>query len=138
MENPPGDPQTQSLDGIRVLVVDDHVDSLEALTILLCLHGARVITAQTAADGFHALQTERPDVLLVDLVMPGEDGYSLIRRIRALPPDEGGTVPAAALTAMALDEDRRKILAAGFQYHLPKPYEPDRLIAMVWTLASKS
>jgi CheY-like chemotaxis protein len=136
--DPEGDLPSQSLKGIRVVLVEHHRDSRDALATLLGLDGAIVISARTAAEGFRAIETGRPDVLLVDLVMPGEDGCSLIRRIRALPPARGGTVPAVALTAMTLGEDRGRILAAGFQYHLPKPCEPDRLIAMVRTLASKS
>jgi CheY-like chemotaxis protein len=75
-----------------------------------------------------------PDVLLSDIGMPEEDGYDLIRRVRALPRDRGGDVPAAALTAYARPEDRRRLLNAGYSMHLPKPIEPAELVAVVATL----
>jgi hypothetical protein len=82
-----------------------------------------------------SLESWRPDVLLSDIGMPGEDGYELIRRVRELPPDRGGRTPAAALTAFARGEDRRRALRAGFQMHLAKPVEIQELAAVVASLA---
>jgi len=77
------------------------------------------------------VQTDRPDVIVSDIGMPGEDGYALIRRIRALAPESGGQTPALALTAYARTEERAKAVTAGFQYHISKPIEPAELIAMI-------
>ena len=84
-----------------------------------------------AAEAMEILRAQPPDVLLSDIAMPGEDGYALIREVRALAADRGGRVPAAALTAYATLEDRRKALQAGYNEHLPKPVDPLRLIATV-------
>src|SRR4029453_14851160 len=93
-----------------------------------------VLTASSAAHGFEVLQREHVDVLLADISMPDEDGYSFIRRIRALPASRAGSIPAAALTAFARDEDRQRALQAGFQMHLAKPVDGSSLLAAVATL----
>ena len=93
--------------------------------------GASVVTATSAADALRKLAENPPDVLVSDVAMPGEDGYSLIEKIRSRSPEEGGRVPAVALTAFAGAEDRRRLLAAGFQVHLPKPVEPTRLATAI-------
>ena len=126
------------LSGVRVLVVDDEPDALAIIKRVLEISSATVITASTAAEGFEALRNERPHVLLSDIGMPGEDGYSLLKRVRDLPPSEGGSTPAAALTAFARSEDRRRALMAGFQLHVPKPVEPPELLAVVANLADAS
>ena len=88
----------------------------------------------TTAEALLALEEQRPDVLVSDIGMPGEDGYAFIRRVRALGPDRGGQVPAAALTAYAKGEDGQRVLSAGFQVHLPKPVQPSRARPVVATL----
>jgi CheY-like chemotaxis protein len=88
--------------------------------------------------GRQALGRERPDILVADIGMPGEDGYSLIRSIRALPPDRGGSIPAAAVTALARAEDRRRALLAGFQTHVAKPVDVVELVAVVASLAGRT
>ena len=123
------------LSGVRVLVVDDEPDARALIKRVLEMSSATVITASTAAEGLEALRSERPHVLLSDIGMPGEDGYSLLKKVRELPPSEGGSIPAAALTAFARSEDRRRALLAGFQLHVPKPVEPPELLAVVANLA---
>jgi signal transduction histidine kinase len=129
---PPG------LDGLRVLVVDDEQDTCELVRVMLEKCGARVITARSAAEGLAALERERPDVLVSDLGMPGEDGYALIRKVRALPAGRGGQTPAAALTAYSRAEDRLRVLRSGFQIHVPKPVEPVELVTVIATLAGRT
>ena len=123
-----------SLNGIRVLVVDDDEESRDV--VAMHLHGshADVLTAASAADAFDLLQREHFDVLLADIGMPGEDGYSLMQRIRALCPAATAAIPAAALTAFAREEDRVRAQQAGFQLHLSKPVDASALIAAVATL----
>lgn len=120
-----------SLEHVRVLVVDDETDTREFLAIALEQFGAAVTTAASAAEAFARFQQDPPDILLSDIGMPEEDGYSLIQRIRALPPELGGQVPAAALTAYVRGDDRLEALQAGFQLHVPKPIEPLRLLQVV-------
>jgi PAS domain S-box-containing protein len=124
------------LEGLHVLVVDDEEDTRFLVSSILEQCSARVSTASSAAEGLAAVKRLRPDVLLSDLGMPVEDGYSLITKVRALPPEEGGRTPAAALTAYARVEDRMKVLRSGFQIHLPKPVEPAELVTVVASLAS--
>jgi signal transduction histidine kinase/CheY-like chemotaxis protein len=123
-----------SLDGISVLVVDDDDQSREV--VAAHLHGchAAVLTASSAALAFDLLQHEHVDVLLADIGMPDEDGYSLIRRIRSQSSPGSASIPAAALTAFAGDEDRQQALQAGFQLHLPKPIDASSLLAAVASL----
>ncbi|HEX4494859.1 MAG TPA: ATP-binding protein, partial [Thermoanaerobaculia bacterium] len=126
-----GDPCAEDsnldLKGIRVLVVDDEPDARETLRQILEHCNAEVETVSSAAEAVKRVESWRPDVLLSDIGMPGEDGYELIRRVRELPPDRGGRTPAAALTAFARGEDRRRALRAGFQMHLAKPVEIQEL-----------
>ncbi len=123
------------LRGLRVIVVEDDDDGRELVAMVLEDCGCRVTTARSVAEAMTAIGKEVPDVLLSDIAMPGEDGYDLIRRVRALPADAGGSIPAGALTAFARPEDRRKILNAGYSIHLPKPIEPAELVAVVATLS---
>jgi CheY-like chemotaxis protein len=97
-----------------------------------------VITADSAAEAFKLVQTERPDVLASDIGMPDEDGYSFIKRVRALGIEMGGRTPAIALTAYARAEDRVKAVLAGFQMHVAKPVEPGELVAMIASLAGRA
>jgi CheY-like chemotaxis protein len=120
-----------SLHGLTVVVVDDEADAREVVAMVLESCGARTIAVPSAAEGLQAVMRERPDVLLADIAMPGEDGYELMRKVRALPPEQGGTTPAAALTAFASQDERLNVLRAGFQAHLAKPANPAELIATV-------
>ncbi len=129
------DDPTLNLKGIRVLVVDDEPDARETLQQILEHCDAEVLTVGSAAEALEAAETWKPHVLLSDIGMPGEDGYSLIRRLRKLPPERGGQTPAAALTAFARSEDRRRALLAGFQMHVSKPVELQELAAVVASLA---
>jgi CheY-like chemotaxis protein len=131
------DPNMRPLTGIRVLLVEDEADLRDALTLLLADEGAEVIAVGSAAEARPALERDRPHVLISDLTMPVEDGYQLIRSIRALSPDRGGRTPAAALTGHVDAETRARILQAGYQYHVGKPVEADLLIAVVAILALK-
>jgi PAS domain S-box-containing protein len=123
------------LEGLHVLVVDDEEDARRLICTVLELCQAQVTTASNAADALALLQQNPPDVLVSDLGMPNEDGYSLIHKVRSLPKERGGEVPAVALTAYARTEDRLQVLRAGFQVHLPKPIEPAELVAVVASLA---
>jgi signal transduction histidine kinase/CheY-like chemotaxis protein len=126
-----------SLEGIRVLVVDDEKDAREVIVAILEQRGARTFEAASVEEALQRLDEERPDVLVSDIGLPEEDGYSLMRRIRALPRERGGGIPAAALTAYARTEDRMQALLAGFQIHVPKPVQPAELIAVVSSLAAR-
>ena len=120
-----------SLDGIRVLIVEDEIDAREALSVIVAQAGATVAGVGTAREALSQLAAWRPDVLVCDIGLPGEDGYTLIRNVRALATDQGGDVPAVALTAYAHASDRRRALAAGFQAHLAKPFEPGQLLRVL-------
>jgi signal transduction histidine kinase/DNA-binding response OmpR family regulator len=115
--------------GLRVLLVDDDADAREVVREFLIRGGAEVATAASAAEGMIRLEEYRPHILLSDIAMPEEDGYAFVQRVRNLPPEAGGAVPAIALSAYARDEDRRKSLQAGFQAHLAKPVEPQELLS---------
>jgi PAS domain S-box-containing protein len=132
-----GAPAHISLEGVTVLAVDDKLDSLDLVSAVLTRRGAHVFTCLTANEGLAMLKRERPDVVLADIEMPGQDGLTFIRRIRALAPSEGGRVPAAALTAYASSNDRTQALLAGFNMHVPKPVQPDELAAVVSRLAGR-
>lgn len=125
------------LDELRVLVVDDDAVAREVLRTTLARSGAAVREAASAAEAFAEIATAPPDVVVSDIEMPGEDGLSLLRRIRSLPAEAGGTTPAVALTAYARPSDRRAALAAGFQEHLAKPVETAALLAAVGRLARR-
>jgi len=118
--------------------VEDETDVRDFLRVSLVQYGAEVTAFATSADALRAVEAERPDVLVSDIGMPGEDGYAFIRRVRALGPDRGGQVPAAALTAYAKGEDSERVLSAGFQVHLPKPVQPADLANVVATLAGRA
>lgn len=127
-----------SLKGARVLIVDDEPDAREVLAMLLERGGADVMVAASAGDAYSILKRELPDALVADIEMPGEDGYGLIRRVRALPAERGGNTPALALTAYASTSDRLKLLEAGFHKHLPKPVRPPELLAVISGLLNSS
>jgi signal transduction histidine kinase/DNA-binding response OmpR family regulator len=124
-----------ALDGLHVLVVDDHDDSRDLSTAILSRHGARITAAASVRGALRAARRARPDVLVCDLAMPGDDGFALIGKIRSWPGAEGRQLPALALTAYARPEDRERALAAGFDLHLAKPVEPRDLLQAVARLA---
>jgi PAS domain S-box-containing protein len=124
------------LAGLRVLVVEDEPDARELVSATLESAGAVVRSAASASEGFEVLQAFEPQVLISDIGMPGEDGYSLMRRVRSLDAGQGGLLPAIALTAYTRPEDRTKALAAGFTTHIGKPVDPHALVAAVCSLAA--
>jgi len=126
------------LTGISVLVVDDDDGSRDVVAAYLESRDAVVLTASSAAQAIEMVQRERVDVLLADIAMPHEDGYALIRRLRAMDARGIGAIPAAALTAFARDEDRKQTLQAGFQMHLTKPVDRRSLIEAVATLGRRA
>jgi CheY-like chemotaxis protein len=135
---PPTHNPSRALAGLRVLVVEDDTDARELVTAILEDAGAIVEAAESAAAGFVAVRSFQPQLLLSDISMPDEDGYSLIRRVRALGEAEGGGIPSIALTAHTRIEDRTKALRAGFNLHMGKPVRPDDLVAAVKTLATSN
>jgi signal transduction histidine kinase len=125
------------LEGVRVLLVEDEPDSRDCIAHTLAQFGAEVTVVGSAAEAFAALEASQPDVLVSDLAMPGEDGFSLIRRIRARPAEQGGRVPAAALSAFARAEERARAMMAGFDLHLAKPVDALQLASAVLDLAAR-
>jgi CheY-like chemotaxis protein len=123
------------LAGVRVLVVEDQWDTRDLLAEILGSAGCRVAAVGSAPEAIEAFDALPPDVLLSDIGMPGEDGYSLLRRIRQRPAAQGGAVPAIAISAYAREEDRIRSLAAGFQIHIAKPFEPSEVLAAVARMA---
>jgi CheY-like chemotaxis protein len=126
------------LEPLHVLVVDDAPEVLDTVVQILEASGARVTAAGTAEEGLAVVARERPDVLLSDLDMPRHDGLWLIREVRKLPAAQGGATPAACLTAHTGEEDRARVLAAGFQCHVPKPMDMDHLLGVVTALAREA
>ena len=127
-----------SLQGLKVLVVDDEADTRELINEVLKECGSEVVLSRSAAEALEALEQHKPDILISDLGMPDEDGYSLISKIRSLPAERGGQIPAAALTAYARAEDRMRVLRSGFQFHLPKPVDSAELVTAVASLAGRA
>jgi CheY-like chemotaxis protein len=119
------------LEHVHVLVVDDQEDARDLLKTTLSHYGATVTTADSAAAAFAELDRHLPDVLLSDVGMPREDGYELIRRLRSRPIERGGGIPAVAVTAYASVNDRAAALAAGYQEHIAKPFEPETVVQIV-------
>jgi signal transduction histidine kinase/ActR/RegA family two-component response regulator len=126
-----GNSKLVRLDGLHVLVTDDDREGAALAQAILTRAGATVRTCQSAADALHQLRHWRPDVLVSDIEMPGEDGYTLIRNVRALGADTGGATPAIALTAYGRPQDRVRSLAAGFNIYVPKPVDPEELTGIV-------
>ena len=125
------------LAGVKVVIVDDEPDALHLLAELLRDEGAEVREASSAVEALAAIERELPDVLVSDIAMPEQDGYQLIRSIRALPPLRGGATPAVALTAYARDTDRARALDDGFDRHLAKPVDPEDLMTMILGLLGR-
>ncbi len=123
------------LDGLRVLIVDDEPDARELVSVMLRQRGAEVLEAASASEGLKLLESARPDVIVADIGMPGEDGYALMRKVRALNPERGGLTQAIALTAYAGEEDRAQAIDAGFHLHVTKPVESAALTEALLSLA---
>ena len=130
-------PTPRSLAGVHILLVDDQMDTLEAICLLLELNGARMTCVGSVEETLAAIASDPPDVLISDLSLPGEDGISLIRRLRRLPHDRGGALPAVALTAHTNGATERAALEAGFQRFLRKPIDPDALLAVLRELLAR-
>ena len=128
----------QNLAGIRALVIDDDGDTRDLLAEVLRGSGVQIALAASAGEGLEAFERERPDVIVSDLAMPETDGFELIRRIRALPSDRGGGVPAVAVTAYARAEDSERSLSSGFQAHVTKPIDSERLLSTIADLAGRT
>jgi signal transduction histidine kinase len=126
----------ESLSGVRVLVVDDEYDTRQLISTVIAQSGAEVTACASAVEALETLKRWQPHILMSDIGMPGEDGYSLIRQVRALPAEHGGRTPAAALTAYARDEDRGRALAAGYQIHIAKPFNAHELLDTISRLQS--
>ncbi|MBW4647487.1 MAG: response regulator [Kastovskya adunca ATA6-11-RM4] len=129
--------QHAALSGLHVLVVEDDPDSREFITTILEQQQVKVTAVSCVPEALSVLQQVQPDLLVSDIGMPGEDGYSLIRKIRATEAQQGGNLPAIALTAYARAEERRRVLEAGFQRHMSKPFEPNNLIEVITQLTAK-
>ena len=127
-----------ALVGLRILIVDDEADASELLKIILSDWGAEVQAAGSAAEGLETLKRWRPDVLISDIEMAYEDGYSLIAKVRVLPNEEGGQTPAIALTAHVRAEDRLRALSYGFDAHVSKPMEMAELATVIVSLARRT
>jgi CheY-like chemotaxis protein len=127
-----------TLEGLRILVVDDEPDARNLIERVLVECKARVFLAHCADDASRKLRRELPDVLISDIGMPDKDGYTLMREVRALAPDQGGRTAAIALTAFARSEDRTRAMMAGYQVHISKPIEPQELLATVASLAGRT
>jgi CheY-like chemotaxis protein len=123
----------KALTGLRVLVVDDAADARKMISAVLSQWGAEVRTSASTSEALEALEHWRPDVLVSDIGMPGEDGYALIHKVR----ERCKGIPAAALTAYAREDDRKRALAAGYQIHVAKPVGPAELVATVADLAGR-
>jgi CheY-like chemotaxis protein len=131
-------PDAAPLQGLRVLVVDDDADMRDGIAVVLEDYGGRVTAVASVAEAMAAIARERPAVILSDLRMPGDDGYGLIRKVRALPPERGGQIPTAALSASDSRDEQRRAIRAGFYLLIPKPVSPSRLVEVVAALAGRT
>ncbi len=125
---------SERLEGVRILLVEDSYDTREGMRIWLKQHGAEVTAVSSAPEALEALTRTRPHVLLSDIGLPGEDGYSLLRAVRARDSADGGLVPAAAISAYSASEHRIKAIMAGFWDYVPKPVDLELLVAVVANL----
>jgi CheY-like chemotaxis protein len=126
-----------ALNGIRILVVEDDDDTRELLKVLLETQGSAVTAAASVPEALAAYDQSRPNVIIADIGMPDYNGYTLIGRVRARDREYGNIVPAIALTAYTTAIDRDTVLSAGFQLHMPKPFEPTHLVSVISELAAK-
>jgi PAS domain S-box-containing protein len=125
------------LTNVRILLLEDDRDTREFLALTLEEYGAQPTTIDSVAAALDALGKSLPDILISDIGMPEADGYTFIQKVRALPPEQGGQLPAIALTAYAREQDRDRAIAAGFQMHLAKPILPDELVEAIVQLVSE-
>jgi signal transduction histidine kinase/ActR/RegA family two-component response regulator len=128
-------PSLERLDGLHVLIVEDNADGREVMTMMLEQAGARATAVGSVKEALEAVESLRPDALVSDIGLPDEDGYTLIRRIRSREAERGGFLPAVAMTGYVRAEDRARVLAAGFQVHVPKPINPAELTAALAAVA---
>jgi CheY-like chemotaxis protein len=130
------------LEGVRVLVIDDEAEARELVATLLEQLGAKVTAAASAAEAMSVLTSResrrRPNILISDIGMPDEDGYALIKRVRELPAERGGNIPAIALTAYGRSSDKIRAIGSGFQVHMAKPVEPAELAEVIARLARRT
>ncbi|MGB3293126.1 MAG: ATP-binding protein [Phormidesmis sp.] len=129
--------QSVDLSGVQVLVVDDDENARELMSCLLEMHGAITTITASAGEAITALAERQPDIILSDIGMPDVDGYMLMRQVRALPSEQGGEIPAIALTAYASEIDHRQSAAAGFQQHVAKPIEAEALVGVIARLVNR-
>lgn len=129
--------ESSSLEGLRLLVVDDDLDTRELLTVLFAEDGAEVIAVASFKEALAVLERLKPDILISDIKLPGEDGYTLIRKVSDWQAERGEQIPAIALTACAGKEDRIRALLAGFDQHVPKPIDLGEFTTLVANLASR-
>src|SRR5215468_4918764 len=129
--------QRNWLASVHVLLVEDYLDARDYITILLQQSGATVTAVSSVSEALVELSHVIPDVLVSDIGLPDESGYDLIRKIRTLAPDQGGQIPAIALTAHHQPEERQRSLEAGFQIHLAKPVDPDQLTGIILALVGR-
>lgn len=127
-QNPP------SLVGVRALFVDDEADARQLITMILMESGAEVWTAASAAEALAACEEWRPDILISDIGMPEEDGYTMMKKLRARESERGGHIPAIALTAYGRQEDRMCAISVGYDFYVPKPVDPEELLVAVASL----
>ena len=128
---------SEALKAISILVVEDDDDTRDLLKVLLETQGALVTATASVMEALQSYDHSRPDVIVADIGMPDYNGYTLIGRVRARDREKGKIVPAIALTAFTTAIDRDTVLSAGFQVHMPKPFEPNRLISVIADLAAK-
>ena len=133
-----GDQSKRVLQGVCVMVVDDDPNAREMLSDILALYGAAVLVASSVKQALQMLQEGQPEVIISDVGMPDEDGFDLIRQVRALPPGSGGLTPAIALTGYARPEDKARALSLGYQGFVAKPLDLDELIDKLTLLANRS
>jgi CheY-like chemotaxis protein len=134
-QKPPAD--TPDLKGIKVMVVDDEADAVSFVKRMLEDRGATVDTRSSGAECLDSFAEVRPDVLVMDVGMPGLDGYAVMERLRRRTAQDGGRTPAVSLTAFARPDDRRRAMLAGFDIHVSKPVEPEELVALIRKLGRK-
>lgn len=129
---------SSQVSGMNILLVEDDKDSRDMLETVLSIYGIKVESAESAAEAVEKIRKLKPDVLVSDIGLPGEDGYDLIRNVRGLPPREGGETPAIALTGYVSVQDRKLALDAGYQDHVPKPVNPNILLELLVRLGAKN
>src|SRR5262249_14261159 len=129
--------ESEILAGLRILVVDDESDSREIVAAELSQYGAKISTSESADDALRKLETFKPDVIVADIGMPGEDGYNMMPKIRNSPVDQTKLTPAIALTAFAGDGNRQRAIDAGYQKHISNPAEPEELALAIASLTGR-